>query len=166
AQLTSTEAIWTDEEMDLIKGIIESNFTESTDLQRELLWMADVYQKLSELGIAADLSNNVDTIDIIDSLLVTQDGQTLFKDAIDTFLAGQTISALTSQMSEVLINKYLTEPLALVEPLNRALALDSYSFNHEITVVIDVLFGLYDEGMILSEIMEPNADMFQVMLPV
>ncbi len=166
AQLTNTEAMWTEEEMNLIRGIIETNFETSTDLQRELLWMADVYQTIGELGIASNLSDGDDPIDIIDSLLVTQNGQLLFKDAIDTFLDGQTISALTTQMSDVLIKKYLTEPLELVEPLNRALDLDSYNFNDEVSVVIDVLFGLYDEGLILSEIMAEDADMFQIMLPV
>lgn len=165
-QLTNTEAEWTQDELDLIIGIIEENFGDSEDLKRELIWMATVYQKIGELHIAADLQNEEDPMFIMDNLLTTLDGQLQFRATIDTFLEGQLISSLTEQMSDVLIKKYLTEPLELTEPLYRAVDLDIFNLNDEINLVLDVIFGLYDSGLLLQEVTSEDADMFSVLLPI
>src|SRR5690606_4740335 len=52
SQLTSTELEWTEEEFTLLKGIIENNISTQDDLKREMLWIADVYEKISALNIA------------------------------------------------------------------------------------------------------------------
>jgi len=166
SQLTSTELEWTEEEFTLLKGIIENNISTQDDLKREMLWIADVYEKISALNIASRISDGDDPMYILDTLLINESGRVLFRDAMDTFLDGQSISSLTNQMSNVFIRKYLTEPIELTEPLYRALDIDAFSMMDEIDLVIDVLFGLYDEGLVLSEVMAPDADMFETILPV
>ena len=47
---------------------------------------------------------------------------------VDTFLEGQSISALTNQMSSALIKRFVTEPAALSEPLNNAAELPLFNF--------------------------------------
>src|SRR5690606_5197497 len=106
-------------------------------------------------------------IAIMDTLLVDNQGQIQFKAMVDTFLDGQTISALTNQMSHALIRRYVTEPAAVAEPLNRAAEITSFNFNTEVNVLLDVLFGLYDEGMTLSSAMDTGeeANMLETLLP-
>ncbi len=59
-QSTNTEVDWTEDERMQVIEIIEANFNDSEDLKRELLWMANIYQKIGELHIAADLQNDED----------------------------------------------------------------------------------------------------------
>lgn len=166
-QIAGQDEIFDETELALLKDIIETNFSDSDDLARELTWIADVYYAIGSLEVGELLKAGETPIVIMDTLLVDNDGQLLFKEMVDTFLEGQTISALTNQMSSALIRKYVTEPVILAEPLNRAAAISSFDFNTEINVLLDVLFGLYDEGMTLEAAMstEEDSNMLETLLP-
>ena len=166
-ELSGTDGLLDPADLDELKAIIETNFSDQDDLKRELSWIAEVYQAIGNLHIGAQLSAGESPTKILDTLLVTQDGQDLFKETVDKFLEGQTISALTSQMSKALITRYVTEPAELAIPLEKATSLSNFNFNGEIQVLLDVLFDLYDEGLTLDTALNSGQDenILETLLP-
>ncbi|MFA7417303.1 MAG: hypothetical protein WCZ19_02055 [Acholeplasma sp.] len=166
-QVAGSDELFSQAELDLLTDIIETNFSDQADLQRELTWMSEVYQAIGNLHIGSMLKVGDSPVKIMDTLLVDSEGQTLFKATIDKFLEGQTISALTNQMSAALIQRFVTEPAALSEPLTRAALIDGFDFASEIDVLVDVLFGLYDEGMLLETAMsnDEESNILETLLP-
>ncbi len=166
-QIAGEESLFDPSEIQMLKDIIEANFSDQADLQRELNWIAEVYEAIGNLHIGASLAADEPVGKILDTLLVDANGQQLFKTTVDKFLEGQTISALTSQMSRALIQRYVTEPASLSEPLTRAAALSNFDFNNEINVLVEVLFGLYNEGMTLESALsgEFESNILESLLP-
>lgn len=69
-------------------------------------------------------------------------------------------------MSSVFIRKYVIELVILVELFNCVVVIFLFNFNIEINVLLDVLFGLYDEGMIFEVVMsiEEDFNMLEILL--
>lgn len=166
ALLMNTEAGWSDDEMDALKTLIDTNFATNEDLRRELSWIADVYKEVANLEIGYALSAKESFTVILDDVLSTQDGRNQFRVTINKILDGQTISKLTEDMSDVLLKKYLTEPLALVEPIQQATELESFKFRHEIDSVLNVILSIYEEGLLLSDVINDDQDIVTALLPV
>ncbi|VEU82152.1 CvpA family protein [Acholeplasma hippikon] len=156
---------WAEEELDLLLEIINENFGSTDDLKRELAWIADVYKELGKLNIAVDLANNEDFVVILDNLLTTNDGREQFKITFNKILDGQTISQLTNRMSRALVDKFLTEPLELVEPITAAMDIPTFQFRTEMDAVVDIVLGLYEEGLTLADAFSDNANMIATLLP-
>src|SRR5690554_4214620 len=97
-QITGNDNLFSETEFNEIKSIIEQNFATQDDLRRELIWIAEVYEAIGNLHIGAELDASAKPVEIIDRLLSDTNGQLLFKDTIDKFLEGTTISALTESM--------------------------------------------------------------------
>ncbi|MFA5692306.1 MAG: hypothetical protein WC907_01715 [Acholeplasmataceae bacterium] len=162
----NTEVGWDSQEKTDFLEIVSNNFSSQEDLTREILWISDVYEGIAGLHIATNLQTNTHPAIILDELLTTHEGQDKFFDFIGVILDGQTISALTNQMSYVLVNKYLTEPANLKIPLERALLLDGFNFKDEINEALSILFNLYDTGLLLQDIMRENADLVKELTPI
>ena len=79
SQISGTDGMFDAAELDLLKNIIETNFSDQADLQRELTWMAEVYQAIGNLEIGGMLQASENPIIIMDTLLVDSQGQILFK---------------------------------------------------------------------------------------
>lgn len=155
-----------EDQINILIDIIENNFATSEDLKRELVWIADVYKEIAMFGIAPYLKDDVEFIQLFDDKLTTQEGRNQFEIVINKILDGQTISELTNRMSKVLLEKYLTEPLELVEPLMDAMELSTFNFRNEIDKVVNVVLGLYEEGLVLADALAEDADIISTILPV
>lgn len=164
--LTKMGLPWEETEFDLLIDIIDENFKDNEDLHREVMWVATVYEKIANLHIGAKLQSNMPTVTILDELLLTEDGRDKFDDFIDTLLEGQTISALTNQMSNILIEKYVTQPTEIAVPLKRASELDDFNLNSELKEVINIIYGLYDSGFLLEDVFDSGGDILKTLTPV
>lgn len=145
---------WTEEEHEQLRDIIRTNFADSDELRNQLEWVADVYKAIGDFGVGPMFKEDANMLEEFDNIMQSVDGPTKFNALIDTLLEGQLISDLTSQMSQVLVNKYVTDAF-LREPFDKVLAIPGFSFSSEIAKLANVIGKLYEvDGFSLKDALD------------
>lgn len=161
--LLSEDTEWTQNEFALLLETVKENLVDNNDLKRELEWLADTYYEIGKLHIGKALEENESVNIALDDVLSTVEGRDQFLVMISKILEGQLISNTTNKLSTMLITKYITEPLELVETLHMAVETDDFKFTDEVQILAQVIVKFYEDGFKLGDI--DNDDMLNSLLP-